>query len=99
MDDLRRTLTQLRKKITKQASEMNDLQLLLESQQTRNEELEKKQRKYDTEMSGFKGEASKERDERERTQRERDNLRHEVIEKDQELRVSYMHIQISLSVQ
>lgn len=45
LQDLRRTLTQLRKKMAKQGSEMNDLQLHLESQQARNSELEKKQKK------------------------------------------------------
>ena len=45
MQDLRRTLAQLRKKMAKQGSEMNDLQLHLESQQARNIELEKKQKK------------------------------------------------------
>ena len=45
VDDLRRNLTQVRKKASKFSSELNDLKLLLESQQARNEELEKKQRK------------------------------------------------------
>ena len=45
LQDLRRTLTQIRKKNAKQGSEMNDLQLHLESQQARNVELEKKQKK------------------------------------------------------
>ena len=44
-DDLMRTLAQVRKKATKQGSEMNDLKLLLEAQQSRNAELEKRQRK------------------------------------------------------
>ena len=51
LQDLRRTLTQLRKKMAKQGSEMNDLQLHLESQQARNSELEKKQKKYVTPSS------------------------------------------------
>ena len=45
VDDLRRNLSQVRKKASKFSSELNDLKLLLESQQARNEELEKKQRK------------------------------------------------------
>ena len=45
MDDLHRTLTQVRKKATKLGSELNDLKLHLESQQARNAELEKRQRK------------------------------------------------------
>ena len=45
LQDLRRTLTQIRKKMAKQGSEMNDLQLHLESQQARNVELEKKQKR------------------------------------------------------
>ena len=44
-DDLRRNLAQVRKKASKFSSELNDMKLLLEAQQTRNEELEKRQRK------------------------------------------------------
>jgi len=43
--DLHKTLNQTRKKAAKYASEMNDLKLLLEQQQARNAELEKRQRK------------------------------------------------------
>ena len=42
---MNRALTQLRKKTVKQGQELNDLKLHLESQQARNEELEKRQRK------------------------------------------------------
>ena len=44
-DDLVKTLAQVRKKATKLGSEMNDLKLHLEAQQSRNAELEKRQRK------------------------------------------------------
>ena len=44
-DDLQRNLNQVRKKAAKVASEMNDLKLHLETQQARNAELEKRQRK------------------------------------------------------
>ena len=92
MDDLRRTLSQLRKKLQKQASEMNDLQLLLENQQARNEDLEKKQRKFDTELSSFRADATREKDERERIQKEKDRQQSEMLEKEAELRVScYVH--------
>lgn len=45
VEELNRSLTQLRKKTVKQGQELNDLKLHLESQQARNEELEKRQRK------------------------------------------------------
>ena len=45
VDDLHKTLGQVRKKAAKLGSEMNDLKLHLESQQARNAELEKRQRK------------------------------------------------------
>ena len=45
MEELNRSLGQLRKKTVKQGQELNDLKLHLESQQARNEELEKRQRK------------------------------------------------------
>ena len=44
-DDLHRTLAQVRKKAAKVGSEMNDLKLHLETQQSRNAELEKRQRR------------------------------------------------------
>lgn len=44
-DDLHKTLNQVRKKAAKLGSEMNDLKLHLEAQQSRNAELEKRQRK------------------------------------------------------
>ena len=44
-DDLQRNLNQVRKKAAKMGSEMNDLKLHLETQQARNAELEKRQRK------------------------------------------------------
>jgi myosin-18 len=86
IDDLRRTLNQLRKKLTKQASEMNDLQLVLENQQSRNEDLEKKQRKFDVELSAAKEEATKEKEERATIQREKDSLQSEMLEKDGEIK-------------
>ncbi len=43
--DLHKTLGQVRKKAAKYGSEMNDLKLLLEQQQARNAELEKRQRR------------------------------------------------------
>lgn len=45
VDDLRRNLSQARKKGSKFSSELNDIRLMLEAQQSRNEELEKRQRK------------------------------------------------------
>ena len=45
VEELNRTLGQLRKKTAKQGQELNDLKLHLESQQVRNEELERRQRK------------------------------------------------------
>lgn len=75
---------------------MNDLQLLLENQQARNEDLEKKQRKFDTELSSFKADATREKDDRERIQKEKDRQQTEMIEKEAELRVcscicTYVH--------
>ena len=45
VEDLQRTLSQVRKKATKLGSELNDLKVHLENQQSRNAELEKRQRK------------------------------------------------------
>ena len=45
VEEVNRSLAQLRKKTMKQGQELNDLKLHLESQQSRNAELEKRQRK------------------------------------------------------
>jgi myosin-18 len=42
---MHKSLSQSRKKVAKLGQEMNDLKLLLEAQQGRNAELEKRQRK------------------------------------------------------
>ena len=45
-DEVRRQLTNTKRKLTKLNAEMEDMKLLLESVQSRNSELEKKQKRY-----------------------------------------------------
>jgi myosin-18 len=80
VEELNRSLTQLRKKTVKQGQELNDLKLHLESQQARNEELEKRQRKFDSELSSAKEGAVQERQEKEKLAQGRHNLRSDLDE-------------------
>ncbi|XP_071946563.1 unconventional myosin-XVIIIa-like isoform X2 [Antedon mediterranea] len=85
IDDWKKQVQTLKKKNQKQVREAQDLHLHLESQQARNNELEKKQRKFDNEMHKVHADAHKERTQRERLQRERDILQSENYHVKQEL--------------
>ncbi|XP_033101042.1 unconventional myosin-XVIIIa-like [Anneissia japonica] len=85
IDDYKKQIQTLKKKSQKQMQEHQDLHLHLESQQARNNELEKKQRKFDNELHKIQAEGQKERTQRERLQRERDILQSESYHLKQEL--------------
>ncbi|XP_021349919.1 unconventional myosin-XVIIIa-like isoform X4 [Mizuhopecten yessoensis] len=84
-EDLRRQLTAAKKKSSRLATEMQDIKLHLEEQITRNNELERKQRRFDTELSKASDESKDERISREKLQREKDQLTTELYTKDQEI--------------
>ncbi|NXA35279.1 MY18A protein, partial [Eudromia elegans] len=69
-----RALQQLKKKCQRLASELQDTKLHLEGQQGRNHDLEKKQRRFDSELSQAHEEAQRERLQREKLSREKDVL-------------------------
>ncbi|XP_052268542.1 unconventional myosin-XVIIIa-like isoform X7 [Dreissena polymorpha] len=73
-DDVRRQLTSAKKKSQKLVSEMQDSKLHLEEQMSRNNDLERKQRKFDTELSKATEEVRAEKLLKEKLQRERDTL-------------------------
>lgn len=63
---------QWKRKVQKLNGEMNDLRHLLEEQNARNNLLEKKQRKFDTETQMLQDELKKERQTKERFSREKE---------------------------
>uniref|UniRef100_A0A663FA38 Myosin XVIIIA n=1 Tax=Aquila chrysaetos chrysaetos TaxID=223781 RepID=A0A663FA38_AQUCH len=74
-----RALQQLKKKCQRLAAELQDTKLHLEGQQGRNHDLEKKQRRFDSELSQAHEEAQRERLQREKLSREKDVLVAEVF--------------------
>ncbi|NXW92820.1 MY18A protein, partial [Alopecoenas beccarii] len=78
-EESQRALQQLKKKCQRLAAELQDTKLHLEGQQGRNHDLEKKQRRFDSELSQAHDEAQRERLQREKLSRERDVLVAEVF--------------------
>jgi len=73
-DEVRRQLTNSKRKLNKFVGEMDDMKLLLEGLQGRNSELEKKQRKFDHDMTNLGTELEQEVSIKESAERERDKL-------------------------
>ncbi|NXP06672.1 MY18A protein, partial [Thinocorus orbignyianus] len=78
-EETQRALQQLKKKCQRLAAELQDTKLHLEGQQGRNHDLEKKQRRFDSELSQAHEEAQRERLQREKLSREKDVLVAEVF--------------------
>ncbi|XP_051787090.1 unconventional myosin-XVIIIa isoform X4 [Erpetoichthys calabaricus] len=78
-EENQRLVQQLKKKCQRLTSELQDTKLHLEGQQGRNHELEKKQRKFDTELSQAQTEAQREKLQREKLNREKDALTGDVF--------------------
>ncbi|XP_060534266.1 unconventional myosin-XVIIIa isoform X3 [Cylas formicarius] len=74
VEEQRQVVGQWKRKVQKLNGEMNDLKLLLEEQSSRNNLLEKKQRKYDSETSLLQEELKKERQAKDRLAREKEVL-------------------------
>ncbi|XP_044139615.1 unconventional myosin-XVIIIa-like isoform X7 [Bufo gargarizans] len=93
-DESQRTLQQLKKKCQRLTAELQDTKLHLEGHQGRNHELEKKQRRFDTELAQAQDEAQREKVLKEKLSREKDiltsevfSLRQQLEEKDSEILV------------
>uniref|UniRef100_A0A6Q2YGC4 Myosin XVIIIAa n=1 Tax=Esox lucius TaxID=8010 RepID=A0A6Q2YGC4_ESOLU len=91
-DEVQRSVQQLKKKCARMTAELQDTKLHLEGQQSRNHDLEKKQRKFDLELSQAQDEVQREKNLREKLSRERDmmtgelfSLRQQLQDKDMEL--------------
>uniref|UniRef100_A0A452RH62 Unconventional myosin-XVIIIa n=1 Tax=Ursus americanus TaxID=9643 RepID=A0A452RH62_URSAM len=91
-DESQRALQQLKKKSQRLTAELQDTKLHLEGQQVRNHELEKKQRRFDSELSQAHEEAQREKLQREKLQREKDALLAEAFSLKQQLEEKDMDI-------
>lgn len=88
LDDLeegRQAVGQWKRKAQKLASELQDLKLLVEEHMARNAELERKQRRFDGELSAASEGVRQERVQREKVQREKEALYAEKLSLEQEL--------------
>uniref|UniRef100_A0A4W4HQ72 Myosin XVIIIAb n=1 Tax=Electrophorus electricus TaxID=8005 RepID=A0A4W4HQ72_ELEEL len=84
-EEVQRVAQQLKKKCQRLTAELQDTKLHLEGQQSRNHELEKKQRKFDLEQSQAQEEVQRERSQREKLSREKDMLTGEAFSLRQQL--------------
>ncbi|KAK3595793.1 hypothetical protein CHS0354_025430 [Potamilus streckersoni] len=84
-EEQRRQLLAAKKKVTKLMSEMQDSKHHLEEQMARNNDLERKQRRFDADLSKAQDEARQEKTHREKLQRERDESIAEKFTFDQDL--------------
>ncbi|CAO2644324.1 Unconventional myosin-XVIIIa [Lemmus lemmus] len=91
-DESQRALQQLKKKCQRLTAELQDTKLHLEGQQVRNHELEKKQRRFDSELSQAQEETQREKLQREKLQREKDALLAEAFSLKQQLEEKDMDI-------
>ncbi|XP_062241141.1 unconventional myosin-XVIIIa isoform X4 [Platichthys flesus] len=84
-EESQRNVQQLKKKTQRLTAELQDTKLHLEGQQSRNHDLEKKQRKFDSELSGAQEEVQREKTLREKLAREKDLLAGEAFSLRQQL--------------
>ncbi|XP_055598007.1 unconventional myosin-XVIIIa isoform X6 [Uranotaenia lowii] len=74
VEEQRQVVGQWKRKAQKMTNEMNDLRMLLEEQNSRNNLLEKRQRKFDSECQSLQDSARQEKQSKERLTREKDVL-------------------------
>uniref|UniRef100_A0A8C7U4G2 Myosin XVIIIAb n=1 Tax=Oncorhynchus mykiss TaxID=8022 RepID=A0A8C7U4G2_ONCMY len=84
-EEVQRTAQQLKKKCQRLTAELQDTKLHLEGQQSRNHDLEKKQRKFDSEQNLSQEEVQREKNLREKLSREKDMLTGEMFSLRQQL--------------
>uniref|UniRef100_A0A671P707 Unconventional myosin-XVIIIa-like n=1 Tax=Sinocyclocheilus anshuiensis TaxID=1608454 RepID=A0A671P707_9TELE len=84
-EEVQRVAQQLKKKCQRLTAELQDTKLHLEGQQSRNHDLEKKQRKFDSEQTQAQEEVQREKSQREKLSREKGMLTGEVFSLRQQL--------------
>nr|XP_020454381.1 unconventional myosin-XVIIIa-like isoform X2 [Monopterus albus] len=99
-EDVQRSVQQLKKKCQKLTAELQDTKLHLEGLQSRNHDLEKKQKKFDLEQNQAQTEVQRERSQREKLAREKDimtgeifNLRQQLQDKESEFSTTNVKVQ------
>ncbi|XP_015048105.2 unconventional myosin-XVIIIa isoform X11 [Drosophila yakuba] len=85
VEEQRQVVGQWKRKAQKMTNEMNDLRMLLEEQNARNNLLEKKQRKFDAECQSLQDASRQDRQAKERYGREKDVLQAEKFTLEQTL--------------
>ncbi|XP_041084913.1 unconventional myosin-XVIIIb-like isoform X2 [Polyodon spathula] len=78
-DETKRSALQLKRKCRRVTFDLQDTRVQMERQQGQNHDLEKKQRRFDTELARALGEASLERDLREKVSQENNSIRSEIF--------------------
>ncbi|XP_061659456.1 unconventional myosin-XVIIIa-like [Syngnathoides biaculeatus] len=99
-EDVQHSVQQLKKKCQKMTAELQDTRRHLEGLQSRNHDLEKKQRKFDLEQNQAQSEVQRERSLREKLAREKDimateifNIQQQLQEKDADLCAANIKVQ------
>lgn len=88
VEEQRQVVSQWKRKTQKMTNEMNDLRMMLEEQNGRNNVLEKKQRKFDAECQSLKDGTRQEKMAKERLAQEKEILVAEKFTLEQNLAVS-----------
>lgn len=88
VEEERQVVNQWKRKAQKLGAELQDLRLMLEEQMARNGELEKKQRRFDAELSAAQEELRKEHQLREKLIRDKDQAQLEKYSLEQELQAT-----------
>lgn len=100
VEEQRQVVAQWKRKSQRLAAELSDTRLLHEDQTNRNAVLEKKQRKFDTELQLLHDELRQERGNKERAMRERDAAITDKLTSEQALQVSsslFLHFSHALN--
>lgn len=85
-----RQVVSVKKKSQKLSQDAQDLRFQLDDQLTRNSDLEKKQRRFDSEMNKLLVQLQEEKSARERLQRERDDFASDKFMLEQQLKVCHL---------
>lgn len=94
VEEQRQVVGQWKRKVQKLTAETNDLRLLLEEQNSRNHLLEKKQRKFDSELQLMHDELRQEKQQRDRISREKELIIAEKYSLEQNLSAVRLELEL-----